>query len=68
MPISYNGRSYAEGKKINWKDGFAALWYIFRSNFLGPKASPWSPPAIAPWEARELTSGGEIAPGRNPGA
>ncbi|MFP3949267.1 MAG: glycosyltransferase family 2 protein, partial [Longimicrobiales bacterium] len=27
LPISYHGRSYAEGKKINWKDGVAALWY-----------------------------------------
>ena len=49
LPISYHGRSYAEGKKINWKDGVAALWYIFRSNLLGPKAEPWSPPPIAPW-------------------
>ena len=43
LPISYHGRSYDEGKKINWRDGFAALWYIFRSNFLRPKASPWRP-------------------------
>ncbi|MFO8174663.1 MAG: glycosyltransferase family 2 protein [Longimicrobiales bacterium] len=50
LPISYHGRSYAEGKKINWKDGVAALWYIFRSNFLGPKAEPWTPSALAPWE------------------
>lgn len=42
LPISYHGRSYDEGKKINWKDGFAALWYIFRSNFLAPKAKPWT--------------------------
>ena len=26
LPISYDGRSYAEGKKINWKDGVAAIW------------------------------------------
>ena len=32
VPISYYGRTYAEGKKIGWKDGFAALWYIFRFN------------------------------------
>jgi glycosyltransferase involved in cell wall biosynthesis len=30
VPISYSGRTYAEGKKINWKDGFAALWAILR--------------------------------------
>jgi glycosyltransferase involved in cell wall biosynthesis len=30
VPISYSGRTYREGKKINWKDGFRALWAIFR--------------------------------------
>jgi glycosyltransferase involved in cell wall biosynthesis len=34
VPISYYGRTYAEGKKIVWRDGIAALWYIFRYNFL----------------------------------
>ncbi|MDJ0632056.1 MAG: glycosyltransferase family 2 protein [Xenococcaceae cyanobacterium MO_188.B29] len=28
--ISYYGRTYAEGKKINWKDGVKALWYIVK--------------------------------------
>ena len=28
--ISYYGRTYAEGKKIGWKDGFRAIWCIFR--------------------------------------
>ncbi|NUN13184.1 MAG: glycosyltransferase family 2 protein [Myxococcales bacterium] len=32
VPISYNGRTYAEGKKITWKDGAAALWHIIRFN------------------------------------
>jgi glycosyltransferase involved in cell wall biosynthesis len=32
--ISYYGRTYAEGKKINWKDGFRALWCIFKYNVL----------------------------------
>lgn len=32
--ISYSGRSYKEGKKINWKDGVWALWCIFRYNLL----------------------------------
>jgi len=50
LPISYHGRSYAEGKKINWKDGVAALWYIFRSNVLQPRARPWVPPVRAAWE------------------
>ena len=30
--ISYAGRTYAEGKKINWKDGLTALWCIFKYN------------------------------------
>jgi hypothetical protein len=30
--ISYSGRSYKEGKKINWKDGVWALWCILRYN------------------------------------
>ena len=34
VPISYDGRTYAEGKKIDWKDGVAALWHIFRFNLL----------------------------------
>jgi glycosyltransferase involved in cell wall biosynthesis len=28
--ISYNGRTYSEGKKINWKDGVRALWCIVK--------------------------------------
>lgn len=28
--ISYSGRSYKEGKKITWKDGFVALWCLFK--------------------------------------
>jgi glycosyltransferase involved in cell wall biosynthesis len=29
VPISYSGRTYGEGKKINWTDGVRALWAIF---------------------------------------
>ncbi|MEI7728648.1 MAG: glycosyltransferase family 2 protein [Verrucomicrobiota bacterium] len=32
-PISYYGRTYAEGKKIGWKDGCRAMWCIFKYNF-----------------------------------
>ena len=32
VPISYKGRTYEEGKKINWKDGLAAVWHIIRFN------------------------------------
>ncbi len=30
VPISYRGRTYAEGKKIGWKDGLQALWLILK--------------------------------------
>ncbi len=30
--ISYSGRTYSEGKKIGWKDGFRALWVILKYN------------------------------------
>ncbi len=30
--ISYNGRTYSEGKKVNWKDGFRAIYAILRYN------------------------------------
>jgi glycosyltransferase involved in cell wall biosynthesis len=30
VPISYHGRTYAEGKKIGWKDAFSALWTILK--------------------------------------
>ena len=33
VPISYAGRTYEEGKKITWKDGILALWYVIRFNF-----------------------------------
>ncbi len=30
VPVSYSGRSYKEGKKISWKDGVMAIYYIFK--------------------------------------
>jgi len=30
VPIAYHGRTYEEGKKITWKDGVAALYYMIR--------------------------------------
>jgi len=36
VPITYSGRTYAEGKKIGWKDGLAALWHIARFNAVNP--------------------------------
>ena len=29
LPIAYYGRTYSEGKKITWRDGFHALWVLF---------------------------------------
>jgi len=34
VAVSYYGRTYAEGKKIGWRDGIRALWCIFKYNFL----------------------------------
>ncbi|MBI2646328.1 MAG: glycosyltransferase family 2 protein [Deltaproteobacteria bacterium] len=34
VPISYEGRTYDEGKKISWRDGLAAFWHIIRFNLL----------------------------------
>lgn len=34
VPISYCARRFDEGKKIGWRDGIAAFWYIFKYNFL----------------------------------
>jgi glycosyltransferase involved in cell wall biosynthesis len=33
VPISYTGREFDEGKKITWRDGFAALWTLVRYRF-----------------------------------
>jgi glycosyltransferase involved in cell wall biosynthesis len=38
VPISYSGRTYAEGKKIGWRDGVAAFWHILRYNLVPPRA------------------------------
>jgi hypothetical protein len=34
MPIDYYGRDYDEGKKITWRDGFAALWALVKFRFV----------------------------------
>jgi SAM-dependent methyltransferase len=39
VPISYYGRDYWEGKKINWKDGFSAIWTILRYGLFNDDAS-----------------------------
>jgi glycosyltransferase involved in cell wall biosynthesis len=49
LPISYHGRSYAEGKKIGWKDGVSALFSILRFNLLPPKPARWNPSEPHTW-------------------
>jgi glycosyltransferase involved in cell wall biosynthesis len=34
VPISYAGREFHEGKKITWRDGLVALWYLFKYRFV----------------------------------
>jgi glycosyltransferase involved in cell wall biosynthesis len=33
MAVHYYGRTYDEGKKINWRDGVKAIWYLFKYRF-----------------------------------
>jgi glycosyltransferase involved in cell wall biosynthesis len=35
LPISYYGRTYDEGKKITWRDGFKAVWVLLRIRIRG---------------------------------
>ena len=65
VPISYNGRRYDEGKKITWRDGLAALWFIvkyrFSSNYAdtgkvtldsldeAPQFNEWMYESVRPW-------------------
>ena len=37
VPVSYYGRTYAEGKKITWKDGFSAIWATIKFNLFCKK-------------------------------
>ena len=36
VPVSYHGRTYEDGKKINWKDGIRAVYCILKYNLSGP--------------------------------
>ncbi len=59
LPISYDGRSYAEGKKIGWKDGVEALWCILKFNLLAGRAPHWRPPPVPAWEMRTRLGAGD---------
>jgi glycosyltransferase involved in cell wall biosynthesis len=74
VPISYHGRTYAEGKKINWRDGVAAFWHIVRSNLFDRKAPVYRPGITEPVRAAEEQNHAglrprahEMAPPRNVG-
>jgi glycosyltransferase involved in cell wall biosynthesis len=56
VPISYHGRTYAEGKKINWRDGVAAFWHIVRSNLFDQKSPHYA-------RALEATPRDAVKPG-----
>lgn len=43
VPISYYGRTYSEGKKIGWRDGFSAIWCIVKYNFLATESKTKKP-------------------------
>ncbi len=68
MGISYRGRTYAEGKKIGWRDGIHAVWCILkysppgqrvRRALRGPRGHVDSPPAEASGSARGRVVGGD---------
>ena len=56
VPISYYGRTYDEGKKIGMKDGFAAIWYIFRFNLMSGLSGSFKeiPPILSTLNERLL--------------
>jgi len=66
LPISYDGRSYAEGKKIGWRDGVSALWCIWKYNVFPPRVAAWKLPEVAAWDAPErlAAQGGSGPSGR----
>jgi glycosyltransferase involved in cell wall biosynthesis len=46
--ISYDGRTYEEGKKVGWRDGFRAIYAILKYNFFAPHQLPQTAAVIAP--------------------
>jgi glycosyltransferase involved in cell wall biosynthesis len=77
VPISYDGRTYEQGKKIGWKDGVAALWYVLKYRFSSqyadagkvaldaleqaPRFNQWMYDAIHPFLGKRLV---ELGSGR----
>jgi len=59
VPISYYGRTFEEGKKIDFKDGLAAGWYILRYNLFCSFASSYSTlPELQRHRAQAAAGGG----------
>ncbi len=54
--ISYYGRTYEEGKKIGWRDGFRAIFAILKYNIWHRLPVPPTPPAVPPPAAAEPDS------------
>jgi glycosyltransferase involved in cell wall biosynthesis/phospholipid N-methyltransferase len=64
VPISYHGRSYAEGKNIGWRDGVQAIWLLFKFRFFDTRFSDRSghqtlesmarAPGLARWTFRQF--------------
>jgi hypothetical protein len=63
VPISYDGRTYAEGKKIGWRDGIAAFWHIARANLSGTRAPVYQGAAAHQAALEARTSRGQLASG-----
>ena len=60
--ISYWGRTYEEGKKIQWKDGVRALWCLLKYCITEPALAPQT--TTAPGDSKVLTTG--TTPGQAP--
>ena len=58
------GREYAEGKKITWRDGVAALWHIIKFNLLDRMPAVSHPPREAAWKAVQIAKAVSL-PGRS---
>jgi len=58
IPITYNGRTYAEGKKIDWKDGVAAVWHLLRFNLLSRPTIAWCPSTTVDSNSEDARTGG----------
>lgn len=61
VPVSYNGRSVAEGKKISWRDGVDCLRILARVRFSRAQPIP-APAAVAPVRLRAVESGPDTSP------